>query len=158
MHGGSVDPLPAAAYRAGAMAIPERWRGMRPLPADIADRLSRLADLFRRRGVRLAYVFGSAARGGAADDVDLAVLMREGSTLSLFADVARALETDRIDLVDLAYASPLLRFSVARDGRVLFRESAEAENEFELAAIREYRDTRFHREVQDRYVRERARR
>ncbi|MGH7699533.1 MAG: hypothetical protein ACREMJ_03300 [Gemmatimonadales bacterium] len=39
----------------------------------------------------------------------------------------------------------------------LFRESDEAENEFELAAIREYRDTRHHRAIQDACLRERAR-
>lgn len=140
------------------MAIPERWRGTPPLPADIAERIARLGDVFRARGVRLAYLFGSAARaaGTPADDVDLAVLVRDGSAVDLFPQVARVLGTDRIDLVDLAHASPLLRFRVVTDGVVLFRESDEAENEFELAAIREYRDTRYHRELQDRYVRERV--
>lgn len=138
------------------MSIAERWRGVAPLPADIAGRVQRLPELFRAQPVRLAYIFGSVAAGGAADDVDLAVLMREGSALDLFGDVVRAVGTDRIDLIDLGQAPPLLRFRVVKDGVVLFRESAEAENEFELAAIGAYRDTRYRRAIQDAYLRERA--
>lgn len=138
------------------MGIPERWRGTPPLPTDIVRRVWRLPELFRARPVRLAYLFGSVAAGGAADDVDLAVLMREGSALDLFGDVVRVLGTDRIDLIDLGRAPPLLRFRVVKDGVVLFRESEEAENEFELAAIAAYRDTRYRRAIQDAYLKERA--
>lgn len=138
------------------MSIAERWRGAPPLPPDIADRVQRLPELLRARGVGLAYLFGSAVGAGAPDDIDLAVLMREGRAYDLFPDLVRALGTDRLDLIDLAQAGPLLRFRVVRDGVVLFRDSEEAENEFELAAIREYRDTRYHRAVQDAYLRERA--
>lgn len=120
--------------------------------------MARLPELCRVGGVRLAYLFGSAPAGGPADDIDLAILMREGSPLDLWEDLVRALGTNRIDLVDLGQAAPLLRFHVVRDGVVLFRETEEAENEFELATIREYRDTRYHREIQDAYLRERARR
>lgn len=140
------------------MAIGERWRDRRPLPSDIGERLTRLEGLFRARGVRLAYLFGSLARGGGGDDVDLAVLMGRGSALELFGDLVRVLGTDRVDVVDLWRASPLLRYHVVKSGVVLFRESAEAENDFELAAIRAYRDTRYRRALQDGYLRERARR
>lgn len=139
------------------MSIAERWRGAAPLPRDIAARLRGLPELLRARAVRLAYLFGSAARAGTPEDVDLAVLMREGPGLDLFPELAQALGTRRLDLVDLAVAPPLLRFHIVRSGLVLFRESDQTENEFELAAIREYRDTRHHRAIQDAYLRERAR-
>lgn len=107
--------------------------------------------------MRLAYLFGSAASGAAPEDVDLAVLMGQGSSQDLWEDVVRVLGTDRIDLIDLARAPPLLRFQVVREGVILFHESGEAENEFELATIREYRDTAYRREIQDGYLRGRAR-
>lgn len=157
-YGGTcVDRFAIGPYRPRVMSIAERWRGAAPLPRAIAERVRELPELFRVRGVRLAYLFGSALREPAPDDVDLAVLMREGSALDLYPDLVRALGTDRLDLVDLATAPPLLRFQVVRDGVVLFREGEEVENEFELAAIREYRDTRHHRAIQDAYLRERAR-
>lgn len=126
------------------------------MPSDIGQRLAGLEHVFRARGVRLAYLFGSLARGGAGDDVDLAVLMGQESALELFGDLVRVLGTDRIDVVDLKQASPLLRFHVVKSGVLLFRQSVAAENDFELAAIREYRDTRYHRALQDGYLRERA--
>lgn len=138
------------------MSITERWRGRPPLAPEVAERIRRLAELLGARGVRLAYLFGSAVGAGAPDDIDLAVLRAQGPAHDLFPDLVRALGTDRLDLIDLAQAGPLLKFRVVSDGIVLFRDSEESENEFELAAIREYRDTRHHREIQDGYLRERA--
>lgn len=139
------------------MGIAERWRGYGRLPGDVRERVGRLPELFAAKPVRLAYLFGSAAGRGAPDDLDVAVLMREGAPLDLWDDLVRLLGTDRVDLVDLAQAPPLLRFQIVRDGALLFRESGETENEFELAAIREYRDTGHLRKIQDAYLRERAR-
>lgn len=139
------------------MGIAERWRGYARLPPDIRDRAGRLPQLFKTKPIRLAYLFGSAAAGGAPDDVDVAVLMREGGPLDLWDELVGVLGTDRVDLVDLGVAPPLLRFHIVRDGVLLFSESDEVENEFELAAIRDYRDTRHLRNIQDSYLRERAR-
>lgn len=139
------------------MGIAERWRGYGRLPRDIRERVGRLSQLFTTKPVRLAYLFGSAAAGGSPDDVDVAVLMREGSPLDLWEELVGVLGTDRLDLVDLALAPPLLRFHIARDGVLLFSESDDTENAFELAAIREYRDTRHLRDIQDAYLRARAR-
>lgn len=139
------------------MGIGERWRGFPPLPGDILDRVRALEPLFEGRGVRLVYVFGSLAEGRPADDVDLALLMREGSALDLWIELNEALGTDRLDLVDLAAAGPVLRFTIVRDGRLVYRESEEAENEFETAALREYWDTSQLRAIQNAYLRERAR-
>ena len=136
------------------MGVAERWRGLPPLPPDIATRLARLSRLFDERGVRLAYLFGTLARGEAADDVDLALLVGEGSAHDLWPELAAVLGTDRLDLVDLAVAPPVLRFMIVAQGRVLYRADQEADNAFELAAIREYRDTRHHRQVHDAYVTE----
>lgn len=60
-------------------------------------------------------------------------------------------DTQRLDLVDLRRASPLLRFHVIRDGRLLYSHDDETLNRFELDTLHLYRDTaplrRRHREI-----------
>lgn len=75
-------------------------------------------------GVRLAVLFGSAARGTERPDSDLDVGVRLAEQEAdpygnlLAAELERA--TGRtIDLVLLDAAPPLLRFEIAREGRVL---------------------------------------
>jgi len=134
------------------MANPERWKRFEDLPEDLGARLSRLPALFEQRGVVLAYLFGSrAADDPSPGDVDLAVRTAEEPAYELRADLQRALGTQRLDLVDLRRASPLLRFHVIRDGRLLYALDDETLNRFELDTLHLYRDTaplrRRHREI-----------
>ena len=73
--------------------------------------------------VRLAVLFGSAARGQdtPASDLDLGVLLDEGEGTSFWTiekAVAGRLRRP-FDLIDLRRAPPLLRFQIARDGRLI---------------------------------------
>jgi len=95
--------------------------------------VSRLAELFRGiESVEVAILFGSMARGGvAARDVDIAVkfsrrvgLLDLGFIVSRVAEVLGVSE-DRIDLVDLDYASPILAFKVLSEG-IVVKGNAEA--------------------------------
>lgn len=73
--------------------------------------------------LRLLVLHGSRARGDAREDSDwdFAYLATPGLDASLlYADLALALGTDRIDVADLAAAGGLIRYRVARDGIVLF--------------------------------------
>jgi predicted nucleotidyltransferase len=95
---------------------------------NLAENLERILAGFP--AVRLAVLFGSAARGtdNARSDVDLGVFLEEDDPSQLWPiDVAAAGAVRRtIDLVDLRRAPPLLRFAVARDGRPLIeREEGE---------------------------------
>ncbi len=77
--------------------------------------------------VRLAVLFGSAARGGdkPGSDVDLGVLLEPDDPSQLWAiDLAVGSALRRtIDLIDLRHAPPLLRLEIAREGiPVLERE------------------------------------
>lgn len=134
------------------MANPERWKRFEDLPEDLRARLGRLPVLFEERSVLLAYLFGSmAADDPSPGDVDLAVLTAEEPAHTLRADLQRALGTQRLDLVDLTRASPLLRFHVIRDGRLLYARDDETLNRFELDTLHLYRDTaplrRRHRQI-----------
>jgi predicted nucleotidyltransferase len=87
--------------------------------------LERLASLLGRfPAIRLAVVYGSAARGEetSRSDIDLAVLLDEdaaGDALwEIDCDVGAALHRP-VDLVDLRRVPPLLGFEIAREGVVL---------------------------------------
>lgn len=108
--------------------------------------------------VRLAYVFGSCARGEerATSDVDVGLVLDEAGRRE---DIAERLERGlgrSVDVVDLRRASPLLLREVLRDGvAVVFRDELERA-EFETRAIAEYLDTQHLRDVQAKYLRERV--
>ena len=77
--------------------------------------------------VRLGVLFGSQARGiaGTHSDVDVAVEFDESvddrfrARLTLGADLARALGTDDVDVVDLDDVRPAVGYSALDRGRVL---------------------------------------
>jgi predicted nucleotidyltransferase len=106
----------------------------------------RLREYFERvPQVSFAILFGSAARGdvSAKSDLDIAVMLGDGGPLYLdrdgevreaFPDIGRyamvadpmgLCDTDRVDLVFLNNAAPLMQHRVLRDSVVLFaRDSA----------------------------------
>ncbi len=87
--------------------------------------------------VRLLVLHGSRARGDAVpeSDWDLAYLAEPGlDVFGLNLALTTVLGTDRVDLVDLATASGLLRYRAARDGVVLVERGADAFTGFRLDA------------------------
>jgi len=103
------------------MSIAERWKGFRELSPDIKGAMERLTPLFEREGVQLAYLFGSLSRGQRGHDVDLALLVQDAPAFRLREAVVECLGTERVDLVDLRRASPVLRFEILRTGRLRFQ-------------------------------------
>lgn len=112
--------------------------------------------------VGLAYVFGSVARGeaSAGSDLDVAVLGDAPFSLQRLGELAerlaRATGRDRVDLVDLAIAPPLVQAEVVREGLLALDRDRERRFDFELNAIRRYEDTRRLRAVQQELLREAA--
>jgi len=135
-----------------AMAHRERWRGFAELPPDLERRLTRLVPLLQKRGVALAYLFGSLTHTGKANDVDLAVLVPGGGAYRLRPEIADCLGTERLDLVDLSHAPPALRFEIVRTGRVLYEADPEMRERFEMDTLRLYRDTNHLRRRQAEYL------
>ena len=121
------------------MGIAERWKRFAPLPPETESRLERLGPLFEREGVLLAYLFGSLGQGKQGDDVDLAVLVQntpstepsDGAAFGLREPICELLGTERVDLVDLVDAPPVLRFEILRTGRVLYVADPEVQERFE---------------------------
>jgi predicted nucleotidyltransferase len=99
--------------------------------------------------VRLAVLFGSAARGDPSGegDIDLGVVLNHGAPARTFTDLEIALGRSvgrasrrPIDLVDLSRAPPLLRFEVARDGVVLVELERFAWADFKARAMIDWWD------------------
>ncbi len=137
------------------MSIPERWDKFAELPSDIKQRLPQLIPLFEREGVQLAYLFGSLGRGQEGHDVDLAILTRSEPAFRLREIITNCLGTERVDLVDLRRASPVLRFEILRTGQLLYAADQALSERFELATLQVYRDTAWLRRQQRAYLRER---
>jgi predicted nucleotidyltransferase len=102
--------------------------------------------------VRLAWLFGSRARGTERrdSDVDVAVLVDDAcadgpgalkdSYFRLIPAMTGAVRSDLIDLVILNHAPPLLRHRVVRDGVLLYACSDAERVRFVHGTLREYLD------------------
>jgi predicted nucleotidyltransferase len=114
------------------------------------------AAIFRRRGVRFAYLFGSRACGRERpdSDYDFAVSLTparaaDDSTTALWLDLVRALRTDHVDLVLLEEADLTLREVVARTGRLIYERDRDARIRFECRTRKEAWDEAPHWAVHD---------
>ena len=95
------------------------------------------------QGVRLAVLFGSTARGqsGPDSDLDVGVLLDPGGESASALEVALARVTGRrVDVVRLDIAPPLLRFEIARDGRLLLERTPHAWVDFRARAMTDWWD------------------
>jgi uncharacterized protein len=119
----------------------------------VVDRLGQV--LAGEDDVRLAYLFGSRARGGGRrdSDYDIGVLVdpaaahdQGGIVRRLAGRLGREVSSTLIDLVVLNDAPSLLRHRVLRDGIVLFQRSPEERVRFAIKTIREYQDAQIQRE------------
>jgi predicted nucleotidyltransferase len=93
--------------------------------------------------VRLAILFGSAARGTGSSnsDIDIGVSLERGADSSPTLRVALERAAGRpVDLVWLDEAPPLLRFEIARDGIVLLERDAHLWAEFRAHALIDWWD------------------
>lgn len=140
------------------MSIPERWERVRQLPLDIKQKLPQLIPLFEQEDVQLAYLFGSLSQAKQAHDVDLAILTQNQPAFRLREAITDCLNTERVDLVDLRSASPVLRFEILRTGQLLYAANEMLSEQFELDTLRLYKDTAWLRRHQDTFLKERMKR
>ena len=117
----------------------------------IDEIISRLAPLFTNESLQLVLLFGSVASGKIHrhSDIDLAFLHETPQDgLELTNRVVRLLRTDKVDVVDLRLASPLLKMSVVRTGRLLYECSPGLYHRFCSLYFREYADSKKFRDAQ----------
>ena len=122
-----------------------------------------LEPIFACYPVIAAYLFGSQASGATTplSDVDIAVILEAGVPspgdvqAMLISDLMLALGRSDIDVVILNSAPPVLKERAISRGRVIYCRDDLARLRFEVAARREYFDTKPLRDVQDRALLER---
>jgi predicted nucleotidyltransferase len=111
----------------------------------------RLRPLFKEEELELILLFGSVASriSHKKSDIDLAFLFDKPlDILTLTNKVIKLLHTDNVDVVDLKRANPLLKFSIAKNGKLLYERSPGLFNEFYSFAFRRYIDTKKLRSAQ----------
>jgi predicted nucleotidyltransferase len=111
----------------------------------------RLSSLFKEEELELILLFGSVASriSHKKSDIDLAFLFDKPlDILTLTNKVIKLLHTDNVDVVDLKRANPLLKFSIAKNGKLLYERSPGLFNEFYSFAFRRYIDTKKLRSAQ----------
>ena len=121
----------------------------------LPDNLRRVLE--REPDLCLAVVYGSAARGTthSGSDLDIGVSGVPSSRLGALESVLSKAAGRTVDLVDLSIAPPLLRFEIAREGRVIVEPVAHAWSDFRARAMVDWWDWAptarlFHRAAADR--------
>jgi len=71
--------------------------------------------------------------------VDIALLF-DGRMDEIRPLIMEHLGTERVDLIDLKEASPIMKMQIIRTGRLIYRRSIEDENRFEMDVVRKYLD------------------
>jgi predicted nucleotidyltransferase len=105
----------------------------------------RLMPLFKDEGLQFILIFGSVVSGKIhkQSDIDLAFLYDKSiDILMLTNKIINLLHTDNVDIIDLKYASPILKFSAAKNGKLLYERRPGLFSEFYSLAFRMYIDTK----------------
>ena len=122
-----------------------------------------------QKEIILAYLFGSlvARKTGPVNDIDIAILVEPDGLRSLdraapygyraqmTTALAHLLRCDRIDLVVLNEAPPLLLREVVGKGKLIYCTSEAERIRFEIAALKKHADTAHLREIKRLYMRKR---
>lgn len=121
----------------------------------LSEQYNKLVDfLSKQEHVRLAYLFGSVAKGkaGKLSDVDIAVLLDESLNkkqrfdlqLELISDISELLKTDKIDLVVINEVSLSLKFEIIKANYPLFVRDRMEKIDFEQMVMSRYLDRRYY--------------
>ena len=121
----------------------------------LSEQYNKLIDfLSKQEHVRLAYLFGSVAKGkaGKLSDVDIAVLLDESLNkkqkfdlqLELISDISELLKTDKIDLVVINEAPLSLKFEIIKANCPLFVRDRMEKIDFEQMVMSRYLDRKYY--------------
>jgi hypothetical protein len=123
------------------------------------DERKEIKSSFQRKGILLAYLFGSGSKKGdepgPLSDLDFAVYLEKGLSktekqklhLEILSDLISILGDD-IDLVIMNDASILMQFNIIKSGEVLFQRSEADKIKIESAITRNYLDLKYYLERQ----------
>lgn len=128
------------------MAVKERREKSRPIKFSTEKAISLILPLLENDPrILAAYLFGSRIKKAEpSSDMDIALYTSKDFSWEdyyiLYGELSKALSSDRIDLVWLNEADPILSFEVIKNGRVLIYKDADLLNDFELKSKKRYYD------------------
>lgn len=107
------------------------------------EKIKKLVTYFKKHTeVKLAYLFGSAAKGteGKLSDIDIAVYLDEKLSeskrfdirLKLISDISSVLKTDKIDVVVMNDSPNHLNYNIIRYGKILKSRPMKVKIEFNI--------------------------
>lgn len=118
------------------------------------DAYEKIEKIFDRKGVLLAYVFGSVSdeNVGPLSDIDFAAYFKDSLPkskrrklhLDILNDLIEVLGDD-IDLVTMNDAGLLLNFNIIRSGEIIFKKSEDDRIRIESRTVRKNLDMRYYR-------------
>ncbi len=129
------------------MSVREKWSKQRPLkasPDEVKDIV--FSTLKENPQIFIAYLFGSSVKGIFKEysDIDIAIYTSKEFSWSdfyqLYGDLTKKIHSNRVDLVWLNKAEPILCFEIIKTGRVFFYRDKDILNDFELKAKKRYYD------------------
>ncbi len=109
---------------------------------------NKLQNLCREFGLSFVALFGSRVKKEKSfkQDFDVAVWVEEpldgDRELELIGRFSQILETDKVDVVLLNFASPLLQYEVSQEGMLLFERTAGSFNNFRCLAMMRWNDNK----------------
>lgn len=127
------------------------------------DLENKLKSIFKKHKVIFAYLFGSRAAGkvGGLSDIDIAVYFehtispreRQRIRFEIEEDIEKKLNLpEKVDVIPLNEAQPLLEREVVYNGKVIFSEDEDKRTHYEARAISRWLDWQYHQEKIDRAV------
>jgi len=109
--------------------------------------IKELKKIVNKFKLNLIILFGSTIQNSTSEfsDIDIAILSfhkkidvtYENSLLSSFVELFRR---DKIDLIILNYADPLLQYEIAKTGIPIYERSKANFNKFQVQAMKEHND------------------
>lgn len=109
---------------------------------------TRVSAIAEKYHLSLVLLFGSQATGKthAQSDVDIAIrafhALRPRELAGLAYDLSQALQTKKVDIVDLHNAPPLLLAQIARFGQLLYEQEPSTCTRFRIYAIKRFMEAR----------------
>ena len=108
--------------------------------------LDHIAEIARRRGLKLVMLFGSVAAGSDRPDSDVDIAVRFGAAdmpfsrvLDIQRDLSSLLDGRKVDLSVIDHADPLFMKKIAEACVILYEEPGEGRR-FMLLSFKRYQD------------------
>jgi len=121
------------------MAIKQRWYKTKPIRLTTEEALANILPLFKADSrILIAYLFGSRVNKEDMknSDIDLAIYttgqFQWKDYYLIYSEITKTLHSDRVDLVWLNHAEPILSFEILKTSKVVFYRDPDMLNDYEL--------------------------